>query len=111
MKFSSSESRALLRWLEAETRVVCEADPAVISKYILALLKKDKSPEALREGCLSDLQDFLGAKTRPFVERLFDSLRRQSYMAGEGGDGGGGSRRSVRCVAQVPCGVRGGCSP
>ena len=37
-----------------------DADPGVLAKYVLALVKNNKTKEELRSTCDSQLQDFLG---------------------------------------------------
>lgn len=39
----------------------CDADPVALAKYVYALVKKDKSLEALREGMIEQLDVFLQA--------------------------------------------------
>lgn len=37
----------------------CDADPGALAKYVLALIKKDKSPEELRISMIDQLDVFL----------------------------------------------------
>lgn len=37
----------------------CDADPEALAKYVYALVKKDKSVEALRQGMIEQLEVFL----------------------------------------------------
>ncbi len=37
----------------------CDADPAALAKYVMALMKKDKSEAELREFCVEQLDVFL----------------------------------------------------
>lgn len=37
----------------------CDADPAALAKYVLALVKKEKTETELREFCLDQLDVFL----------------------------------------------------
>lgn len=37
----------------------CDADPATFAKYVLALIRKEKSEPELRHICLSELEAFL----------------------------------------------------
>ena len=37
----------------------CDADPAALAKYVVALLRKDKPKSALRELCVDQLEVFL----------------------------------------------------
>lgn len=46
----------------------CEADPAALAKYVLALIKKDKSEEELRKSMVAQLDVFLeGGKYYLFI--------------------------------------------
>lgn len=37
----------------------CDADPAALAKYVVALVKKDKAPEELKHVCIDQLEVFL----------------------------------------------------
>lgn len=37
----------------------CDADPAALSKYVVALLRKEKPKAALKELCIDQLEVFL----------------------------------------------------
>lgn len=79
----------------------CDADPAALAKYIIALVKKDKSPEALQQSMVSQLDVFLQSgeffcynfsyiskkslkyfilETESFVKLLFNTLEKQDYI-------------------------------
>ena len=58
-------------WIEQALRPISDADPAVLSKYVLALLKKDTPLDTMRANCVKELEDFLEDKTRGFVDALF----------------------------------------
>lgn len=58
----------------------CDADPEVLSDYVLALLKHDGSDETLQASLQEQLEDFLAEQTKPFVEKAFIALRSQSYL-------------------------------
>ena len=58
-------------WIEQALRPISDADPAVLSKYVLALLKKDTPLDTMRGNCVKELEDFLEDKTRGFVDALF----------------------------------------
>ena len=90
----------------------CDADPAALAKYVVALLRKEKPKSALRELCIDQLEVFLAkgkshslhtyvgpptsnifsphtlphsphTETGAFVEKLFRCLEGDSYMKGE----------------------------
>ena len=54
-------------------KLSCEADPNVLSKYVVALLRSEKGTE-LQSHCISQLKDFLKNETNRFVELLFRAL-------------------------------------
>ena len=37
----------------------CDADPAALAKYVVALVKKDKPNEELKKVCIDQLEVFL----------------------------------------------------
>lgn len=39
----------------------CDADPAALAKYVVALVKKDKPVEELKEICVDQLEVFLSS--------------------------------------------------
>lgn len=41
----------------------CDADPQVLSKYVLALLQNNPQKEGLHDVCISKLEEFLGDGT------------------------------------------------
>ncbi len=73
---------ALRDWLIEELEPICDADPGVLAKYILALIKRDKEEEALRTKCLTSLDVFLAKETTAFVDKLIHTLVTQSYAQG-----------------------------
>lgn len=58
----------------------CDADPAALARYVLALLKKDKPVKDLQQCMNEQLDVFLGAETRPFLMRLFDVIESEEYL-------------------------------
>jgi hypothetical protein len=71
---------ALKVWLSSRLEPICDADPASLAKYILALLKKNKSEDALKELCVDQLEVFLSNETTRFVELLFNVLKSEAYL-------------------------------
>ncbi|VDK74492.1 unnamed protein product [Litomosoides sigmodontis] len=71
---------ALRTWLTREMAPICDAEPAALAKYVLALLRKDKPESELMEFCIEQLDVFLQTKARPFVEKLFRIIRERSYI-------------------------------
>nr|CRZ25633.1 Bm10799 [Brugia malayi] len=50
---------ALRTWLTREMAPICDAEPAALAKYVLALLRKDKPESELMEFCIEQLDVFL----------------------------------------------------
>ena len=48
----------------------CDADPAALAKYIVALIKKDKPESSLRETCTDQLDVFL--QDSAYLTMFFD---------------------------------------
>ncbi|XP_001633840.2 RNA-binding protein 26 [Nematostella vectensis] len=71
---------ALKTWLTSRLEPICEADPAALAKYVVALVKKDKTSEELMEVCKDQLEVFLSDETNKFVEVLFEALKDDSYI-------------------------------
>ncbi|KAK4878106.1 hypothetical protein RN001_010612 [Aquatica leii] len=74
------DADAFKSWLTAVLKPICEADPGALAKYVFALVKKDKSPEALRQSMISQLEVFLQLETEPFVNLLFKTLESRDYL-------------------------------
>ncbi|WVQ76192.1 hypothetical protein IAR50_005854 [Cryptococcus sp. DSM 104548] len=68
-------------WLTKTIEPLCDADPAVLSDYIIALLKHDASMEEAewKEFISKELTDFLEDSSAPFVETLFKALSTKNY--------------------------------
>ena len=58
----------------------CDADPAALAKYVLALLKKEKTVEELKESMVAQMDVFLQAETNSFVEMLFKVVDTKEYL-------------------------------
>ncbi|PAV69816.1 hypothetical protein WR25_26061 isoform C [Diploscapter pachys] len=59
----------------------CDAEPAALAKYVLALLKKpDKTDEELKDFSLGQLEVFLQAGTKKFVDKMFQAIKDKSYI-------------------------------
>ncbi|KAG2764577.1 hypothetical protein PC129_g13466 [Phytophthora cactorum] len=76
------DDREFLReWLIRSLEPVCDADPEVLSKYVLALVQNDPQKPGLQGTCVSKLEEFLGDETAGFVAKLFTALADGSYKA------------------------------
>lgn len=71
---------ALKTWLTEVLEPLCDADPAALARYVLALLKKDKPEKDLRDCMKEQLDVFLAHETEPFLERLFRSIKSEDYI-------------------------------
>eukprot|EP01018_Ginkgo_biloba_P039146 Gb_08836 [translate_table: standard] len=78
MKFQEAP---LLRYLVKTLEPLSEADPTLVAKYIIALLKNNKPKEELQKICIDQLHDFLGDGTKSFVTKLFHALEDNTILA------------------------------
>ena len=51
-----------------------------MAKYVLALIKKDKSVDELKESMVSQMDVFLQNETKSFVEMLFTVVDTKEYI-------------------------------
>ncbi|KRZ77335.1 Protein SWAP [Trichinella papuae] len=58
----------------------CYGNPAALAKYVMALLKKDKTEADLKHFCLDQLDVFLQKETKKFVDELFLALKSKVYI-------------------------------
>lgn len=49
----------------------CDADPAALAKYVVALLRKEKPRSALKELCIDQLEVFLAKGSKTIVDSKF----------------------------------------
>ncbi|XP_035249321.1 RNA-binding protein 26 isoform X1 [Anguilla anguilla] len=71
---------ALKSWLSKTLEPICDADPSALAKYVVALVKKDKTEKELKALCIDQLDVFLQKETQTFVDRLFDAVNSKSYL-------------------------------
>ncbi|XP_065199990.1 zinc finger protein swm-like [Planococcus citri] len=67
-------------WLIRQLEPICKANPEPVSKYVCALLKKEKSDGELKESLISQLDIFLESSTEEFVNFLIDVLENEKYL-------------------------------
>jgi len=67
-------------WLTSHLQPLCDADPAALSKYVLALIKKDKTESELRDSMTQQMDVFLQSETQNFVEKLFSVVESKEYI-------------------------------
>lgn len=61
--FVEADAPLLKTWLMTRLESSSEADPDVLSDYILALLRHDKTPDEVMSTCISQLSDFMTGST------------------------------------------------
>ncbi|XP_067116579.1 RNA-binding protein 26 isoform X1 [Osmerus mordax] len=71
---------AFKTWLSKTLEPICDADPSALAKYVVALVKKDKSEKELKALCIDQLDVFLQKETQIFVDKLFEALISKSYQ-------------------------------
>ncbi|XP_065149862.1 RNA-binding protein 26 [Paramisgurnus dabryanus] len=71
---------ALKTWLSKTLEPICDADPSALAKYVVALVKKDKSEKELKALCIDQLDVFLQKDTQTFVDKLFEAVNAKSYL-------------------------------
>ena len=84
------DSELLKEWLIPRLSPICHTDPIALADYIISLIKKDKPVQALRNICVVELEVFLQRETVPLVERLFEVLEGELYLA-----------KTSRCVKYI----------
>ncbi|KAI9912909.1 hypothetical protein PsorP6_006052 [Peronosclerospora sorghi] len=79
----SEDKERLREWLILNLEPISDADPEVLSKYVLALVQHDPQKTGLHDTCVSKLEEFLGDETAGFVAKLFKALASGSYKASQ----------------------------
>ncbi|KRX77959.1 RNA-binding protein 26 [Trichinella sp. T6] len=79
-KMFVDQPEQLKNWLINTLSPLCDADPAALAKYVMALLKKDKTEADLKHFCLDQLDVFLQKETKKFVDELFLALKSKVYI-------------------------------
>lgn len=70
----------LKSWLTSCLEPLCDADPAALAKYVLALIKKDKPEKELRQSMQSQMEVFLQNETPGFIDLLFETVENRRYL-------------------------------
>ncbi|PWN45527.1 hypothetical protein IE81DRAFT_320289 [Ceraceosorus guamensis] len=78
--YDAAHTAELKKWLSEQLDGICDADPEVLSDYVLALLKHEVSDDALSGILTESLEDFLAEHTEPFVKLIIGALKDQSYL-------------------------------
>jgi RNA-binding protein 26 len=66
--FDEEDSPLLKTFLIKRLERASEADPDVLSDYILALLRHDQTREEVRQTCITQLADFMTSGIHPCGE-------------------------------------------
>ncbi|KAK8845554.1 hypothetical protein IAR55_006269 [Kwoniella newhampshirensis] len=76
------DTTAFKTWLVKTIEPLCDADPVVMSDYIIALLKHDAVMEEdeWKTFMSRELVDFLEDSAKGFVDDLFQTLNSKSYL-------------------------------
>lgn len=74
------QQEELRQWLTSHLEPLCDADPAALAKYVLALIKKDKPVEELKNSMIQQMDVFLQSETNSFVEMLFKVVDTKEYL-------------------------------
>ncbi|KUF96649.1 Myosin protein [Phytophthora nicotianae] len=87
------DDKELLReWLIRSLEPVCDADPEVLSKYVLALVQNDLQKPGLQDTCVSKLEEFLGDGMMPPPHMMMHPMGGRGQYFPPGGRGGRGGR-------------------
>ncbi|CAD5227478.1 unnamed protein product [Bursaphelenchus okinawaensis] len=70
----------LNEWIQKRIETLSDAEPTAFAKYVFTLLKKDANTENLRKICSDKLNVFLGNSTDEFVDSLFETIDKKSYI-------------------------------
>ncbi|KGB77351.3 hypothetical protein CNBG_3189 [Cryptococcus deuterogattii R265] len=75
------DTPAFRAWLSRTIEPLCDADPTVLSDYIVALMKHDASmtEDEWKTFISRELVDFLESSSGPFVQTLFQTLHSKNY--------------------------------
>ncbi|KAJ1115555.1 hypothetical protein NDU88_003778 [Pleurodeles waltl] len=80
MKMYVEDYKILQNWISGAVKNICDADPSALARYIIALLKKDKSEPELKSFLLDQLDMFLHRETYRFVDQLLVAVNDKSYL-------------------------------
>ncbi|KAI8375161.1 hypothetical protein BD560DRAFT_327017 [Blakeslea trispora] len=64
----------LERFVKKEVASLCDADPAVLAQYIVALIGNEERNDAFKTKLESQLNEFFDDQTMPFINRLFAKI-------------------------------------
>ncbi|KAI8087958.1 uncharacterized protein B0P05DRAFT_530835 [Gilbertella persicaria] len=70
-------------FVSKEVASLCDADPAVLAQYIIALIGNEERNDALKANLQSQLNEFFDDQTIPFIDRLFAKINNSTKKSGE----------------------------
>ncbi|KAI7901497.1 uncharacterized protein BX663DRAFT_544230 [Cokeromyces recurvatus] len=65
----------LEEFVSKEVASLCDADPAVLAQYIVALIGNEPLDDSLKSSLESKLNEFFDDQTLPFIDRLFAKIK------------------------------------
>lgn len=77
MLLSERDRTDFKNWLQRELRSLSDADPVLLSDYVLALVK-DSRANGFKYNCIESLREFIGDRTPLFVDKMLNCLTRYS---------------------------------
>ncbi|KAJ1656437.1 hypothetical protein IWQ61_003994 [Dispira simplex] len=80
MQLHEPDLANLKAFLSEKLQSISDADPDVLSDYIVVLLEHSKPTPELKDNCKSQLDEFLTTNTSSFVDELFDYLERKEHL-------------------------------
>ncbi|KAL1923341.1 uncharacterized protein VTP21DRAFT_8321 [Calcarisporiella thermophila] len=70
----------LEQWLKTELEPISDADPAVLSEYVISILKHFDPDHDFEQECKNQLQEFLESHTESFVKRFIGLLSQKALI-------------------------------
>ncbi|KAJ1965037.1 hypothetical protein IWQ62_002761 [Dispira parvispora] len=80
MQLQETELANLKAFLSEKLQSISDADPDVLSDYIVVLLEHSQPTPELKDNCKSQLEEFLTTNTSSFVDELFDYLEQKRHL-------------------------------
>ncbi|KAJ2799295.1 hypothetical protein H4S07_005474, partial [Coemansia furcata] len=80
--FDEKDEELVKKFLFNKIEKESDADPAIMTDYILVTLQNEMSESELKAHCVTDLAEFFGDRTLVFVNTLFEALGRRQYLPG-----------------------------
>ncbi|KAJ2743814.1 hypothetical protein GGI20_003458 [Coemansia sp. BCRC 34301] len=78
--FDEKDESLVKKFLYTKIEKESDADPEIMTDYILVTLQNEMSESELKAHCMADLKEFFGDQTSVFVSSLFDALGRKQYL-------------------------------